>query len=57
MAFQTAAVIPSRAIQRVAVIDDESRGLAATIIGDQPVVVWNSFAGGHVVLRVLILTA
>jgi hypothetical protein len=32
MAFQIAAVTPSRAIRRVAVIDDEDRKLAATII-------------------------
>jgi hypothetical protein len=32
MAFQIAAVTPSRAVRRVAVIDDEGRKLAATII-------------------------
>ena len=37
--------------------DDEGRGLAATIIGEQPVAIQNSFANGHVVLRGLILTA
>jgi len=43
---QIAAVIPSRAIRRVAAIDDEGRGLAAAIMRDQPVVVLNWFAGG-----------
>jgi len=57
MASQIAAVIPSRAIRRVAAIDDEGRGLAAAIMRDQPVVIWNPFAGGRVVLRVLVLTA
>jgi len=57
MAFQIAAVIPSRAIRRVAAGDDEGRGLAAVIMRDQPVVIWNPFAGGRVVLRVLVLTA
>jgi hypothetical protein len=57
MASQIAAVIPSRAIRRVAVIDDEGSGLAAAIMRNQPVGIQNSFAGGHVVLRVLILTA
>jgi len=46
MASQIAAVIPSRAIRRVAAIDDECRGLAAAIMRDQPVVVLNWFAGG-----------
>jgi len=41
----------------LAAFDDEGRGLAAAIMRDQPVVIRNSFAGGHVVLRVLILTA
>ena len=52
-----AAVIPSRAIRRVAASDDDGRGLAAAIMRDQPVVIQSPLAGGHVVLRVLILTA
>jgi hypothetical protein len=38
IASQIAAVIPSRAIRRVAVIDDEGREVTATIIGDWPLV-------------------
>jgi hypothetical protein len=57
MASQIEAVIPSRVVRRVAAIDDEGRGLAAAIMRDRPVVIQNSFADGHVVLRVLILTA
>jgi len=41
----------------LAAFDDEGRGLAAAIMRDQPVVIWNPFAGGRVVLRVLVLTA
>jgi len=52
-----AAVIPSRAIRRAAAIDDEGRRLAAAIMRDRPLAIQNSFADGHVVLRVLILTA
>jgi len=37
--------------------DDEGRGLAAAIMRDQPVVIQNSYADEHVVLRGLILTA
>ncbi len=36
----------------LAAFDDEGRGPAAAIMRDQPVVIRNSFAGGHVVLRV-----
>jgi len=57
MASQIEAVIPSRVVRRVAAIDDEGRGLAAAIMRDQPVVIQNSFADEHVVLRGLILTA
>jgi hypothetical protein len=57
MASQIAAVIPSRAIRRVAASDDEGSGLAAAIMRDQPVVIQNSFADEYVVLRGLILTA
>ena len=47
MASQIAAVIPSHAMRRVAAIDDEGRGPAAANMRDQPVVVWNWFAGAR----------
>ena len=57
MASQIAAVIPSRAIRRVALSTMKAAGSRQQSMRDQPVVIQNSSADEHVVLRGLILTA